>query len=243
MAGLARMDEKGRRSGGRQRRGDLARDVAGLAHAGDDDAAFDAANQLCRRDKGGSQAIPDGGGEGGNAPGLGLKRAQCRFDQRTAVAWRGAVSKVRLRHIPSKFRGLAVSGGISPNRVGCEVRGKSPGAARYPSFQLSISPAGSNFRCIGDTSPRRIWQKLRAWIINRLHRLAPASRRGRSRFGLGASEGRLRRTADFRDGFGALSLARVRSAGAGPGFCRVGQPGRRCLPDRPSGVNKPMSLR
>ena len=39
VAGLGRMDEHGRRAGGGQRRGDLAADVAALAHAHDHDAA------------------------------------------------------------------------------------------------------------------------------------------------------------------------------------------------------------
>jgi hypothetical protein len=38
MAGLGRMDEVGRGAGAGQGRGDLAPDMAGLAHAADDDA-------------------------------------------------------------------------------------------------------------------------------------------------------------------------------------------------------------
>jgi hypothetical protein len=120
MACLARMDEKGRRSGGGERRCDLARDVARLAHAGDDDAALDGADQLGGRDKGSPHAVADGGGEGGDPAGFSLTRAQRRFDQRTARTWLGAVSKVRLRHVPSSFQDSDVSGGIAPNRQGGE---------------------------------------------------------------------------------------------------------------------------
>ena len=45
MARLTRMDEGGGLAGGRQRRGDLAADMAGLAHAGDNDAAGRCADQ------------------------------------------------------------------------------------------------------------------------------------------------------------------------------------------------------
>ena len=40
MAGLAGMDELGRRAGGGERGSDLAADMTGLAHAADDDAAL-----------------------------------------------------------------------------------------------------------------------------------------------------------------------------------------------------------
>ena len=46
VAGLGRMDVERRRAGRGQGRGDLARDVAALAHAGDHDAAGDAGQQL-----------------------------------------------------------------------------------------------------------------------------------------------------------------------------------------------------
>ena len=76
VACLAGMDEKRRRAGRGERRGDLARDVAGLAHAGDDDAALGGADQLDGGDEGAPQAIVDGGGQRCDASGLGLKRAQ-----------------------------------------------------------------------------------------------------------------------------------------------------------------------
>ncbi len=48
MAGLSRMDIERRRSGRRQGRGDLARDMPGLADPGDDDASGHP-EQLCDR--------------------------------------------------------------------------------------------------------------------------------------------------------------------------------------------------
>ena len=46
VARLARMNEIGRRAGGGQGSGDLAGDVAALAHAADDHAAFDSENGI-----------------------------------------------------------------------------------------------------------------------------------------------------------------------------------------------------
>ena len=48
MKGLAGMNEEGRGARRGHRRGDLAPDVAGLAHAADDDAARAAQDQLDR---------------------------------------------------------------------------------------------------------------------------------------------------------------------------------------------------
>ena len=57
MARLRRMDEEGGRAGRGQRRRDLAADMAGLAHAGDDDPAARAADQLDRGDEGRAEAV------------------------------------------------------------------------------------------------------------------------------------------------------------------------------------------
>ncbi len=72
-----RMDEEGRRAGGGERGGDLAADVAGLAHAGDDQAA--AARRADQVDGGLErlrQVAPDRRDEGRDAASLGLQRAQ-----------------------------------------------------------------------------------------------------------------------------------------------------------------------
>ena len=55
VARFARMDEEGGRAGRGQRRGDLAADMAGLAHAGDDHPAARAPDQIDRRDEGGAR--------------------------------------------------------------------------------------------------------------------------------------------------------------------------------------------
>ena len=76
----------------------LRRDVAGLAHAGDDDAALGAADQLDRGDEGLAEPIVDRGGQRCDAAGFGLQRAQRRFDERMALARFVAVADVRFRH-------------------------------------------------------------------------------------------------------------------------------------------------
>ena len=58
VAGLPRMDPQGRRAGGSQRRRDLPRDMAALAHAGDDDPAGDAGQHI---DRAGEAAVKPGG--------------------------------------------------------------------------------------------------------------------------------------------------------------------------------------
>ena len=57
------------------------------------------ADQLDRGDEGLPEAVVDGGGERGDAAGLGLERAQRRFDERMALARLVAVSEVRFRHV------------------------------------------------------------------------------------------------------------------------------------------------
>ena len=61
VARFARMHEEGRRSGRGEGRRDLAPDMAGLAHAGDDHAALRAADQLDRGDEGAPEPVADGG--------------------------------------------------------------------------------------------------------------------------------------------------------------------------------------
>ena len=85
VARLARVDEEGGRAGRGEGGGDLAADVAGLAHAGDDHAAARLADQVDRRDEGGAEPVADRGRERGNAAGFGLERAQRRRDQGAAV--------------------------------------------------------------------------------------------------------------------------------------------------------------
>src|SRR5581483_709130 len=66
VARLRRMDEIGRRSGAGERRGNLARDMSGLAHAAHHDAAGAALDQLDGVEKPAVEAL----GEGANRVGL-----------------------------------------------------------------------------------------------------------------------------------------------------------------------------
>src|SRR3546814_7363000 len=69
MARLAGVDEQRRRAGGGQGGGNLARHMAALAHAGDDDAAFNLGQPGDRVGK----AAVELAGEGGNRPRLDVK--------------------------------------------------------------------------------------------------------------------------------------------------------------------------
>ena len=84
MARLAGCTKKAGVPGRRQGRRDLAGDVAGLAHAGDDDAALGATDQLDRGDEGPANPIADRRRERVNTAGLGLKGPQRRCDERMA---------------------------------------------------------------------------------------------------------------------------------------------------------------
>ncbi|MGY3123302.1 hypothetical protein ACVWXQ_007239 [Bradyrhizobium sp. S3.14.4] len=64
--------KEGRRAGRGQRRRDLARHVAGLAEAGDDDAALGVADQVDRLGEGRAQRTAQGGGERVDAAALRL---------------------------------------------------------------------------------------------------------------------------------------------------------------------------
>ena len=57
MAGFGRVHKEGRRAGARQRRGDLAADMAGLADAADDDAAANIQDQFQRLKEGTIEAV------------------------------------------------------------------------------------------------------------------------------------------------------------------------------------------
>ena len=82
MARFARMHEIGGRAGRGEGRGDLAADMAGLAHAGDDQPALATARSAQRRRRAGRQAVLDRGDQRRDAAGLGVERAQRRIDQR-----------------------------------------------------------------------------------------------------------------------------------------------------------------
>src|SRR5262245_24952003 len=77
------MDKKCRRSRRCEGRGDLATDVAGLAHAGHDEATAGRADQLDRRHKGIGQPVLYGRDERRNAAGLGLERPLGAFEEQT----------------------------------------------------------------------------------------------------------------------------------------------------------------
>ena len=55
------MDEERGRAGRGEGRGDLAADMAGLAHAGDDHAAARAVDEIDRGDEGAAEPVVDGG--------------------------------------------------------------------------------------------------------------------------------------------------------------------------------------
>ena len=66
--GLGRVQEERRRPGARERRGDLARDDAGLAHPGDDDAAAAVAQQVDGAGEPLVHAVDEGEDGGGFGP-------------------------------------------------------------------------------------------------------------------------------------------------------------------------------
>ena len=90
MAGVGGVYEECRRAGGGERRRDLAADMAGLAHAGDDDAAACVADRFDGGDERGAEAIAHGGRQGGDAVALGVERAQRRGDVRACGRLRRA---------------------------------------------------------------------------------------------------------------------------------------------------------
>ena len=78
MARFARMHEQRRRSGGGEGRGDLAPDMAGFAHAGDDHPALRGADQVDGGGEGRAQSVAQCGGERIDAAAFGVERAQAR---------------------------------------------------------------------------------------------------------------------------------------------------------------------
>ena len=81
VAGFGGVDEEGRRAGRGQRRGDLARDMAGLAQPGDDDAALGLADQRRRRRRRPAPSGPcSAAADRGDAAASGLERAQRRLN-------------------------------------------------------------------------------------------------------------------------------------------------------------------
>ncbi len=96
VARLAGVHEECRRAGARERRRDLAADVAGLAHAGDHDAAT-----ACEHEPAGlREAAADPPGQGGQRIGLGLDD---RYGRR---------AEARVRHVGGGW--TAVAGGLGP---------------------------------------------------------------------------------------------------------------------------------
>ena len=81
MARLARVHEEGGRPGGREGRRDLAADMAGLAHAGDDHPAARLADQVDGGDERGAEPVAHRGRERPDPLPFGLQRALGRFDQ------------------------------------------------------------------------------------------------------------------------------------------------------------------
>ena len=95
VARFARMHEQRRRAGRGEGRGDLAPDMAGFAHAGDDDAALRGADQLDRGGEGRAQPVAQGARERVDAAALGVERAQRGIDRRLRagaahVGWPGS---------------------------------------------------------------------------------------------------------------------------------------------------------
>ena len=94
VARLARMHEKGGRAGRGEGRGDLAPDVAGLAHAGDDQRGrLRLRDQIDGGDERRAEPVVDRRDQRRDAARLGLERAQRRRDQRAlrrscVPAWR-----------------------------------------------------------------------------------------------------------------------------------------------------------
>ena len=76
VARLAGMHVIGGRAGRGEGRGDLAADVAGLAHAGHDDPAVRGCDQIDRRRERLAEAVTDGLHENGQSVALARKRSQ-----------------------------------------------------------------------------------------------------------------------------------------------------------------------
>ncbi len=89
VAGLGRVQEERRRAGAGERRGDLAADVARLAHPGDDHAAAAGEQHAARLLELAAQAVD----EGGDRAGLDPERLPSHLDQSLAVG--GVVHRVR----------------------------------------------------------------------------------------------------------------------------------------------------
>ena len=85
MARLAGMDEERRAAGRGQGRGDLAGDMAALAHAGHDDPPVDGAEPVQRLDEAPVQRIGERGQAGGFQRQHAARRRQIRFAARLAV--------------------------------------------------------------------------------------------------------------------------------------------------------------
>ena len=75
MARLGRMHEEGGRAGGSEGGRELARHVAGLAEAGDDDAALGAHDQIDGRGKRAAERSLQGRGNCRNAAAFGFQRS------------------------------------------------------------------------------------------------------------------------------------------------------------------------
>ena len=97
MAGLAGMDEMRRRAGGGEGRGDLAADMAALAHAGDDDAAVGASRMPTAAANAVAELAVQRLAEGRESLCLGLHGAARRLDPR--LRCQGVVGG-RYRHRP-----------------------------------------------------------------------------------------------------------------------------------------------
>jgi hypothetical protein len=104
MARLGRMHEIGGRAGRGESGGDLAPDMAGFAHAGDDDSPFRGADQgdgtLQRR----AELAREGGREGIEAFSLGTEGAQRRGDRLAARRLRRLAETV---HASARLRSAA----------------------------------------------------------------------------------------------------------------------------------------
>ncbi len=97
VARLARMHEESRRARGSEGGCDLATDMAGFSHAGDDQPAARARDQVDRRDEGAAEPIVDRGGQRGDAAGLGLQGADRTVDQAARALVRRFLHALRAR--------------------------------------------------------------------------------------------------------------------------------------------------
>ena len=96
VARLARVHEVGGGAGGGEGRGDLAPDMAGFAHAGDDQPALGRRDQFHRGDERLREPAVDRRDQRRDAAGLGFERAQRRADQRAVLAGVGFASRSAL---------------------------------------------------------------------------------------------------------------------------------------------------